>query len=271
MRPLVIGLARYLMVQLAGRPLGYYVLNEYPRSGGTWIAQMLAAALEVPFPKHRIPGLQPSVVQLHYVRLRRSPRMIVVWRDGRDVMVSWYHNCMVSAESYNPRHVARMRRDLGNPAPDEVREHLAQFIEYTFTRAVYPRFTWAEFVQKWAGDPDILHVTYERFHADPAAELRRAVQALTGEDVSLARAQEIAEAHAFRRQSGRDPGQENKASLQRKGIVGDWRNVFDRSACEVFDALAGKELVRLGYEPDREWVNAAQLADPSRQPASTRH
>jgi len=40
-----VGMSRYFSDQL---PI--YMVTEYPRSGGTWLAQMLADYLEVPFP-----------------------------------------------------------------------------------------------------------------------------------------------------------------------------------------------------------------------------
>src|SRR3712207_8037395 len=41
----------------------------------------------------------------------------------------------------------------------------------------------------------------------------------------------------------------------RKGVVGDWRNQFSPEAREVFNRYAGEELILLGYEKDRKWVD----------------
>ncbi len=56
------------------------------------------------------------------------------------------------------------------------------------------------------------------------------------------------------RQSGRFPGQENKKSFMRKGLVGDWHNYFTQEARELFAHYAGDELILLGYEQDQTWV-----------------
>jgi hypothetical protein len=37
--------------------------------------------------------------------------IVNVWRDGRDVMVSWYHHCLFLNEITNPRFVERARKD----------------------------------------------------------------------------------------------------------------------------------------------------------------
>jgi len=40
----------------------------------------------------------------------------------------------------------------------------------------------------------------------------------------------------------------------RKGVAGDWRNHFSKDAKQVFNKLAGKELIKLGYEIDESWI-----------------
>ena len=40
----------------------------------------------------------------------------------------------------------------------------------------------------------------------------------------------------------------------RKGIVGDWKNYFNKEAREIFNHYAGDQLIKLGYEKDRSWV-----------------
>jgi Sulfotransferase domain len=64
----------------------------------------------------------------------------------------------------------------------------------------------------------------------------------------------IAEEFSFERQAGRRPGEEDKRSFRRRGMVGDWRNHFNHEARELFDRYAGSELILLGYERDRSWV-----------------
>ena len=39
-----------------------YVVNEYPKSGGSWVAEMLSEALGVPFPRNRLPMLRSSIL-----------------------------------------------------------------------------------------------------------------------------------------------------------------------------------------------------------------
>jgi hypothetical protein len=67
---------------------------------------------------------------------------------------------------------------------------------------------------------------------------------------------EVVDSYSFERITGRKPGEEERNSFVRKGITGDWRNHFTREAAEIFDRWAGRLLIELGYESDREWVRS---------------
>jgi hypothetical protein len=51
---------------------------------------------------------------------------------------------------------------------------------------------------------------------------------------------------------GRRRGQE-AASFFRKGVAGDWKNVFTEQDKRNFKAAAGDLLIELGYEGDDDW------------------
>ena len=248
--------SRYLMVHLLSAPLSLYIVNEYPKSGGTWVGQMLGRALGVPFPRNRFPMLRSSIMHGHYGSSWGMSRPLVVWRDGRDLMVSWYHHNLFLNDRNDPQQVARFQKDLPFADYDDVSANLPAFIEYAFTRQPYPRFSWTDFVNHWHGLRGAVYTRYEDMHGDTPGELRRIVRELAGRELAPGRAQEIAEAFSFARQSGRQPGQEDKSSFMRKGIVGDWRNYFNPEAGEVFHHYAGDAMALLGYEPDGSWLKA---------------
>lgn len=241
------------MVRLISGSLPLYVVNEFPKSGGTWVGQMLGRALGVPFPRNRFPVLRPSIMHGHYLNPRGMKNVVVVWRDGRDVMVSWYHQ-QLFPHQWNRLQVERSRREVPFTDYDDVYGNLPTFIEYAFTRPHSPDFTWTDFVRLWHHREDVVHVHYEALRQDTPGELRRIVSALTGKKLGAREAAEIAEEFSFERQSGRRSGEEDKGSFLRKGVVGDWRGQFSPEAREVFDRHAGRELILLGYERDRGWA-----------------
>lgn len=243
------------MVRFLSGPLPLYVVNEYPKSGGTWVGSMLGRALDVPFPKNRFPGPRPSIMHGHYLKSWGIRNGLVIWRDGRDVMVSWYHHCLFHNEHRNAQLVEKVRRDLPFEDYENLRENLPTFIEYAFTGQHHPRFSWSDFVNSWYSRKGTSYVYYENLRQDTMGELQRIYLELTGRQLGSGRAAAIAEEYSFARQSGRSPGEENKKSFMRKGVVGDWRNHFSLEARETFDLYAGNELMMLGYEPDREWVS----------------
>jgi Sulfotransferase domain len=247
---------RLAMVHALSGPLPLYVVNEFPKSGGTWLGQMLARALDVPFPRNRFPSLRPSIMHGHYLRPGRLRNVVVVWRDGRDVMVSWYHQCLFAHDRHNELQVARARRELGLADYDDVRGNLPRFLEWAFTRPRSPGFTWSDFVRRWHGRPGAAHVRYEHLRANTAGELVRVVRELTGRELAELTAAAIAEEFSFERQAGRRPGEEDRRSFLRKGVAGDWPNYFDAEARQIFARFAGDALVQAEYEPDRRWVEA---------------
>jgi hypothetical protein len=256
-------LIRAGMVRFLSGALPLYVVNEYPKSGGTWVGQMLGRALDVPFPRNSFPVLRPSIMHGHYLSPWGMDNVVVVWRDGRDVMVSWYHQRLFVHEWRNEPQVERARKELPFRDYDDIYENLPAFIEYAFTEPhsrrftwadPSPRFTWTDFVRRWQAREDAVHVRYEDLHRDAAGQLRRIVSELTGVGLDPEEAATIADEFSFERQSGRKAGEENKVSFLRKGVVGDWRGAFSPKAREVFDRYAGEELVLLGYEKNRSWV-----------------
>jgi sulfotransferase family protein len=255
-------LIRAGLVHMLSGALPLYVVNEFPKSGGTWVGQMLGRVLGVPFPRNRLPVLRPSIMHGHYLSPWGMKNVAVVWRDGRDVMVSWYHQQLIAHE-WNELQVRRSRRELPLKDYGDVYGNLPAFIEYAFTKPHSPPFSWADFVRRWRDRKDATHVRYEDLRRDTAGELRRVVLGLTGEQLSPEEATAIAEEFSFERQAGRQPGEEDKRSFLRKAVVGDWRNHFSREARETFDRYAGDELVLLGYEQDRAWVNDEEGAASS--------
>ena len=224
------------------RPL----VNEYPKSGGGWMAQLLAAGLDLPFPRNRLPVLRPAVLHGHLMPGRGMRNVVLVWRDGRDVMVSWYFHAVVGNELASKRRREALRARLGIETPEDVRTNLPRFIEHAMTDARQPRFTWPAFADAWAGRDDAIHVRYEDLLADAAGELRRVAAALN-RPIEPERAARVAEGLNFKAQTGRASGEENAKSYLRKGVAGDWRNHFSDEAEAVFERHAGEALRRLGY------------------------
>lgn len=248
------GLLRYMFKHTLSGILPLYVINEYPKSGGTWVGGMLSDALEVPFPRNRLPVLGSSVLHGHFMQSWNVRNILIVWRDGRDVLVSQYFHSLFD-NGLNRKLVAKCRSELGFLNYDDIAINLPEFMEYVFERTRHPRMTWTEFANRWAGCEQCVHVHYEDLRLQPVEELMRIVYELSGKLITREKAEIIVEKHSFERVSSRKAGVENRLSFMRKGIVGDWKNYFNGESRNRFHSYAGDALITLGYEKDSAWVS----------------
>lgn len=253
---LIKSIVRAGIIILFSRKIPLYLVTEYPKSGASWFCRMLSAVIKVGIPpSNRIPSLMhPSIIHGHYLRMPGMKNVIVVWRDGRDVMVSWYHHCLFYNDRGNHVLVSNTRQKF--PAEDygDVRGNLTRFIKYVFESQSYPRFSWSKFVKEWINREGVVYVKYEDLLVKPSEELIRVVNHLGGYAVTREEIDAVVSHFSFANQTGRRAGQEDKNSFHRKGIAGDWANHFDSEARVLFDYYAGDELIALGYEKDRGWV-----------------
>jgi hypothetical protein len=107
--------------------------------------------------------------------------------------------------------------------------------------------------------PGVVWVRYADGLADGEAELTRIVRTL-GLPFDPERVRDAVQRNHFsnaaRARDGRprQPGEAEPGEFERKGIAGDWRNHFDRRACELIQRYEGWTLRVLGYEPDASWI-----------------
>jgi hypothetical protein len=197
----------------------------------------------------------------HMLHTPTMKNVIVVNRDGRDCMVSWYFHTLFQNDKNSPHLVNKTRRDLAFNDFEDVNRNLPTFIEYIFDKDMHSKspykFTWVQFVRSWI-EIDCARLTYEAMVEDGALEISRVLQQLKLNDISLLHIENVVEKYSFSRQTKREPGVELRTSFLRKGQPGDWRNKFSRSAAQVFDHYAGEELILLGYENNRNWIEETQ-------------
>ena len=248
------GLSRYLLAHLVTQAFPLYVVNEYPKSGGSWIGDMLSDAIGVPFPRNRLPMLKSSILHGHMMHSWNMHNVLLVWRDGRDILVSQYYHSLFENNRGNAFAVRKARADLNFKDYDDIKANLPKFMEYVYETKKHPAFSWKDFANKWACSNSCVHVKYEMMRTKPVDELLRIVRELTGKNAPKESIQEIVDSYSFERMSGRKPGEESKKSFLRKGVVGDWKNHFNFDARERFQYYAGDVLIRLGYENDDSWI-----------------
>src|SRR5918997_19480 len=187
-------------------------------------------------------------------------RIIHIVRDGRDVAVSAMH------------HWWRLSKDRGGVfelTPEELRlrdeyaEDRQGFLAsgrsiFTEGRLVQLARRWDRRTGKARRDGSTLYgeryleIRYEDLLLDTPAVFGRVLEFLgaSSEDRVIERCLRSSD---FTRASSRRQGEENSASFFRKGVVGDWRDVFTERDRELYKNLAGERLVEFGYEKSYDW------------------
>lgn len=230
------------------------VVTEYPKSGGTWLSQMLGAATGYDYARNRYPVLHDSVLHGCWLNVSKRHKTVVLFRDGRDVMASYYFHLVYPKEITSAKYSDKVREKTAVDDPTLVHENIDRFIEWAFTEG-FPGWTWAEFIDRWWNEDGVVKTSYEALTANTHTELTRVLSELEI-DVSAEAIADAVERYSFEAQSGRSRGEAENESFVRKGVVGDWVNHFTPTAAAYFEQVAGRQLVIAGYAEDSSWTSA---------------
>jgi len=171
--------------------------------------------------------VEKSPRNVHKVeRIRRlfpSAKLIVIYRDGRDV---------VTSDRF-------FTRDYGGK-----------------------QFDFAEAVRAWKGDMEA-HLAGAEHHPVFACGYEALLANGVAVSTSLFRflglrhdeplIKDLVERSSFRFYAGRERGQEDRKRFYRKGVAGDWKNHFSPQDKGLFKEIGGDMLIRLGYEKNLSW------------------
>ena len=188
-------------------------------------------------------------------------KVIHMIRDGRDVAVSSVHHRWNHTKDeggiyeLEPEEVAKREAHRKDP------EKLSRAGESIFTETVLrsAAVSWNHFVSKTVRDgPALLgdnyaEVRYEDLLQRPEEEAGRLLRFLGAADDEEIVKQCVESASFEAWTEGRRRGQEDSTAFLRKGVAGDWRNVFTERDKRVFKEAAGELLIALGYEKDDNW------------------
>jgi hypothetical protein len=180
-------------------------------------------------------------------------------RDGRDVAVSVMHFMWSRSRDegwyYELDDEERNKRDAYREDP------LSLASEGIFTEkrlSAIARGWRAEVSEAMERGPKILgdryiEVRYEALLEKPAEEVSRLLKFLGAEEAGTQAAKECLEAAESARLAKNEEKKSSAAVTFRKGLSGDWRNVFTDKDREIFKEHAGDLLIELGYENGDDW------------------
>ena len=229
------------------QPADIFVCS-YPRSGVTWFQNLLAGVVFGVDPEFAhdslIQDLVPDVhYKSHYKRYgpiayfkshalpdKRHRRVVYLLRDGRDVMVSYFHFLTALQGKLD---FLKLVQGAGlSPCP------------------------WQEHVEQWLANPfaaEMLMIRYEDLQTAPVRELRRFcdLAGLQRDEAHLTQTAIKASFELARVKEVRD-GWDNASwpkdqAFVRRGVVGSYRDEMPADVLAAFLERAGLTLARLGY------------------------
>ena len=222
----------------------------YPKSGNTWFQNLVAGLVfgivadktcpdlinDLVPDVHHNPAYKryqtPTFFKTHYKPLPEYKNVVYLLRDGRDVMVSyWHHQC------------AMERREIS--FLDMVRNGTALF-----------PCKWHEHVTAWMANPyqaRMLVIKYEDLLIRPVRELERFCD-FTGREIDHAYLELIAEKASFKYLQSREQRTASPNSLWpkekaffRRGKAGSFHDEMPDDVLKVFMTEAKEILEKQGY------------------------
>jgi hypothetical protein len=183
-------------------------------------------------------------------------RVIHIVRDGRDVAISAMHHWWRLAQDREGGVFELTTEELEiRDAYLEDRESFLASGRSIFTQERLEQLArrWSYRIGKAHQDGTTLYgekyleIRYEDLLQDTPDTLRRVFELLharRGDGI----VERCIRASKFERVSNRRQGEEDSDSFFRKGVAGDWRDVFTERDREIYERIAGERLVEMGYE-----------------------
>ncbi len=167
-------------------------------------------------------------------------RFVHLSRDGRDVVVSGLVHQQIIHGRAGSGLGPLLKKSV---ARQQVPHEMLEFFTDLWTQAVSAALEAERIFERY------LHLRYEDLLEDTAVQARRLLQFI-GADTDDATLNRCIDAASFENMSGgRQRGQEDRTSVVRKGVAGDWRRWFSDEQTAWFDERAAPYLEALGYEP----------------------
>jgi alcohol sulfotransferase len=240
---------------------GQLLLTEFPKSGGTWLGEMIKDYLEIPFPRNRAPIVGRSLLHGHNTfHPNYKDRVIALHRDGRDIMVSYYYHLFFTSEHSADFFVDEQKKKFGFSDFEDIKTNFPAFLTRMHEKPESSwRTTWGQFVLGYHDKPGIATLSYENLLQNPFDTLKPIVSQFSDKDFDAEKLNEVIVFHNFENTKKRMQAQAKAATVKseksflRSGKAGGWKEIFNDESLAIFDHFNGEALVALGYEKDRNW------------------
>lgn len=224
---------------------------SYPKSGNTWVRFLVGnyitgGGIDFLNSHFTVPDIhynpeqcekilsRPRFIKSHKAYTPVYPKVVYIYRDGRDVIVSYYF-------------WMKKMGIIGDNVSfsDFLHQPLGQYEN------------WSKHIESWMGRRNVISVRYEDLLIDALPELGKMIR-FAGMEVDEERLKVAVEASDFSRMQKMEKDQNEGFFIPsgsrrddilfvRRGQSGDWKNHFKKEDEEYFLKLHGKVMKRLGY------------------------
>ncbi len=240
-------LQRYVIWQYLQPIVNNVRVAEFPKSGGTWLCQMLSNAMDLPFHRNTSLSLKKSVQHAHHLGPTKYKTVVLI-RDGRDVITSAYFHFLMSGEKKHANLVRQWRKKLGEVDFDNVLETMPLFIKtfHNSYRVGGRVVNWGEHVTSYdQNTKNLILVRYEDLLKDAKGEIEKILNWYSIEPTK--NIEDVVKKYSFENQTGRSRGEERADSFLRKGVAGDWINYFNDESKQLCNNYYKTALDKYGY------------------------
>lgn len=234
-----------------------FYVNSYPRSGNTWVREMLHATLGcrladanpvfhrtqagpvlAGYPKIDFGNDEAStslMIKSHgrYHYCRDSVPILYLVRDGRDSLYSYYHYNIDHRGYTESWHEFFYRYVVGQKARDERERTLLKFMG-----------RWDENCQSYRGQSNVRIYRYEHLLEDPRGALEDMLRSVGALEISPGQIESAVAAGESKL------AEKRKTHDRPRGRPALWRQVYSKAQKEAFWLQYGDTLDQLGYPKD---------------------
>ena len=231
--------------KLSGLAIVFFLERELAKSGKQIVGD-------------KTPITSPDVIkEIH--KVCPGSKVIHIIRDGRDIEVSWMHHQWNRSKDQGGIQILEPeeieRREAYRQDPEKL-QRLGFFDDEKLRAGAR---AWRSRIETLCADgPELLgnnyvETRYEDLLRNTASEVKRLLEFLQVRSNEVVVRRLVNQSRFENFSGGRQRGEEDPTSLVRKGIAGDWKNVFSDKDKQIFKQEAGDLLIQLGYEKDNNW------------------
>lgn len=161
-----------------------------------------------------------NIDNVNSLKAQNINKVIVTIRDPRDALISEYWYVRKNPWHYHYRLAATKK--------------LSEYIDYHLSNSYFhtTRLEWINYWLERKEDIDIIFVKYEDLLLNPSDQLLKVFK-FYNMKISEKYINKIINQNSFKTVSGRDKGNENTQSFVRKGIAGEWKEIFSEKQKDI--------------------------------------